>query len=38
MLHAPIAPDLIVHESDQFGLPRTCEKMMLLRLSMLTLW
>jgi len=37
MLHAPIAPDLIAHESEQFGLPRTYEMMTLLRLSILTL-
>jgi len=37
MIHAPIALDLLVRESKQFGLPRTCETMMLLRLSMLKL-
>jgi len=37
MLHEPIAPDLIIHESEQFGLPRKCEMMMLLRLYMLKL-
>jgi len=37
MLLVPIVPDLFIHESAQFGLPRTCERMTLLRLSLLKL-
>jgi len=37
MIHAPIAPDLLVRETEQFGLSRTCETMTLCRLSMLRL-
>jgi len=38
MLYVPIVPDSIIRESEKLSLPRTCDRIRLLRLSRLELW